>query len=422
MRRDLPPQEQESWRESGRRAATALSAYTGVVVASHDPRIAAHAALGVAEASALFRNTIIVDLAGTAAIDSIPGSADVLGVSDAFEFGVSLERLAQPHGLWREVSVIGSGTDAPLGEEVFRSRRWKAFAERLLDGGTLLLLVTDAAAAGVGDLVAQLDGVVLVDQTGIEGAPNARVLARVGGPAMSPRPAQQGHSAKYWMIAATAMIVTLAAIAAGYGFYTGRLVFPKPEPPPARAVTPAPAPAPVVPQGPLPANPADSATAAIYSVEILSANSEAGANFSLRRNASFVPAATVAPIPVGPEKTIWYKVIGGAFRERAAADSLLALLRKSKIVPDSSGAVIQTPLALLLDSIPAQAGMVERIQTMVDSLARQGFPAYALMQGDGGAILYAGAFSRPEESEPMAAAMKEVGITPLLAYRIGRTR
>lgn len=419
MTRDLPREEQEVWTLGGQEAAVVLRRHTAVVIAAPDGRQAAHVALGIAEASARLRHVLIADLCGTPTLESLADN-DPHGVSDAFDFGLSLERLARPNPTMENVTFMRVGTNPNLGALVFRSRRWRALSEKLLERDALLLLVADIKAQGLADLVAQLDGVILADADMIPDAPNANVLGRIS-PVHRPLLADTG-SHWGWTIAA-AVAFALAGIGAlGYGFYSGYLELPwRAEKVPVVAAAP-PTPKPIVPARATPANPADSARAARFAVEVLSANTQAGANFTLRRNMSFIPAATVASVPVGVDRAIWYKVVGGAFTERSGADSLLALLRKSKIVPDSAGAVIETPLALLLDTIPSQGGIVEKVQVTVDSLSKRGFPVYALMQEDGSARLYAGAFARAEEAETLASEMKSAGLASQLVYRTGRTR
>jgi hypothetical protein len=45
---------------------------------------------------------------------------------------------------------------------------------------------------------------------------------------------------------------------------------------------------------------------------------------------------------------------------------------------------------------------------------------YALLQPDGTARLYAGAFETPDKAALLAATLREAGIEPTLVYRMGR--
>ena len=99
---------------------------------------------------------------------------------------------------------------------------------------------------------------------------------------------------------------------------------------------------------------------------------------------------------------------------------LLATLRRRRIVTDSLVRVVRTPLAMLIDSIPAQAGMTSRIREKIQLIAGQNVIAYALIQRDGSARMYVGAFEQPQQSSLAASALRIAGFTPVLAYRTGR--
>ena len=82
------------------------------------------------------------------------------------------------------------------------------------------------------------------------------------------------------------------------------------------------------------------------------------------------------------------------------------------------GAVIDRPLAFLVregvapDSVPALAqGFRERRVAV-----------YALVQPDGSARLYAGAYATPAQAAGAAAALRAAGVAPTLAYRTGTPR
>jgi hypothetical protein len=170
-----------------------------------------------------------------------------------------------------------------------------------------------------------------------------------------------------------------------------------------------------------PANVDDSANAAAFAVELLVANTSEGANFVLRKDNASLPSATVAPIPIGLERTTWYKVIAGAYTRRSQADSLLRALRAAKILTDSAGSVLQVPLALLVDSVGTQGGIDDAVTTAVRKYRALGLPVYALMQNDGGARLFAGAFDRANDAAELLKTLREAGLQPVLAYRTGRT-
>jgi hypothetical protein len=167
-------------------------------------------------------------------------------------------------------------------------------------------------------------------------------------------------------------------------------------------------------------NPGDSAAAAAFAVEILAANTAEGANFELQRHGAMMPAATISVVPVGETEAIWYKVYAGAYRDSAEAERLLRSLRRRGVVSDSAGVVSRTPLALRVDSVPAQGGVAAKARAKVDSYSTKGLAIYALMQNDGSARLYSGAFASPSQSSFAATALRVAGLSPVLEYRTGR--
>jgi hypothetical protein len=135
-----------------------------------------------------------------------------------------------------------------------------------------------------------------------------------------------------------------------------------------------------------------------------------------------MPAATISVVPIGDTEAIWYKVFAGAFADSAQAERLLASLRRRHVVPDSSGAVVRAPLALRVDSVPAEGAILSKSREKVQGFAARGLAVYALMQSDGSARLYAGAFESPAQSSLAATALRVAGVTPVLEYRTGRAQ
>jgi hypothetical protein len=134
-----------------------------------------------------------------------------------------------------------------------------------------------------------------------------------------------------------------------------------------------------------------------------------------------MPAVTISVAPIGNTEAIWYKVHSGAFQDSADAEALLASLKRRRILPDSSlASVVRAPLAMLVDSVPAQAGMRSRIRDKLQALSAKDVAAYALVQDDKSALIYVGAFQTPQQSTLAATALRVAGLTPVLAYRTGR--
>jgi hypothetical protein len=59
------------------------------------------------------------------------------------------------------------------------------------------------------------------------------------------------------------------------------------------------------------------------------------------------------------------------------------------------------------------------LKKFIDSYSARGFSVYPLLQKDGRARLYAGAFARGEQAGALMKAFTAAGIKPLLAYRTG---
>jgi hypothetical protein len=74
----------------------------------------------------------------------------------------------------------------------------------------------------------------------------------------------------------------------------------------------------------------------------------------------------------------------------------------------------------MIDSIPAQAGMQSRVREKIRQLAAMSVSAYGLIQPNGSALIYAGAFERPQQSSLATTALRVAGLAPVLTYRTGR--
>jgi hypothetical protein len=123
-------------------------------------------------------------------------------------------------------------------------------------------------------------------------------------------------------------------------------------------------------------------------------------------------AVALTMVPEGTER--WFRLTIGAHASRADADALLARLRTDKII--SAGSILSVPLALRLEEkVPAAT-----VATRLTALRDRGIMAYALRQSDGSATLYTGAFESPAQATALADSLRGVGITPALAYRLGR--
>ena len=161
-------------------------------------------------------------------------------------------------------------------------------------------------------------------------------------------------------------------------------------------------------------DPADSGAAA-FAVQIMAANTQAGAILKLQEHGSSLPAATYAPIAI--QGTTWFKVVAGAFATRGGADSLLASLRADRLLDSTEGVVVHMPFSLRIDSVRAAA-------TVSDLLAQlrvgRNLPVYALLQRNGWVWVMVGAFETRSQADMYAETLRSVGLTPQLVYRQGR--
>jgi hypothetical protein len=436
-----------AWEDAGRQIASLLGSYSAVIVTSSDPVAAAHVALGIARAEAKHRPTIVGDLVGDLTpLRSLVADEDPHGITDSFEYGVSVNKITYAVEGNANLRVMPSGTDPTIGQDIFRNARWRTLAGGFAQTGTLLLLVARSDAPGLGELADQIDGVVLVRDADLKGAPSALVLGRVPGPTPTlkiPLHVISAHAADWrkhkWLYPAAAGVALLLIAGLGLAIMLGRssrssrssavrsttlsqraaapvvvTAIPAPVPPPAR---PPPETLYIAP----PANADDSGAASAFAVELLVANTAEGANLFVRKNGAALPAAAVSPVSYDPERTIWYKVTAGAYTRRYQADSLLLALRQSNVLTDSAGSVVRAPLALLVDSVPTQGGIADAVRAAVHKYVDRGLAVYALMQNDGGARIYGGAFGAADQSAGLIRAFRRAGLNPVLVYRTGST-
>jgi hypothetical protein len=419
------------WEAAGSRVAGALDGASAAVVLGHDPIATASVALGIARAQASHRRVALGDLIGDVApIRELITDDDPHGLTDSFIYGVSLNRIARQIDASGNLHILPSGSDLVVSDEILRNPRWRRLASGFQEVGALLLLVAPAAVPGVEDLVANLDGVVLVGDAGSP-APNARVFAEVASavrrspPRIAPRPAAvvpapvTGRRPR-WLIpaAAVAVIAVIAAVLAR-GYLTRAQ-------PPAQVIRRESAAAsdsligatPRVDSSPPPVatNPADSASASPFGVQITMVDTEDGAAIRVRAGGKDFPAGTYAAVNPRSDRGTWYKVMTGAYVDRAKATQLLAFLRQRGLVPQGWGAVVRAPLALQLASAPdsTQAAAI-----IADYQSRR-IPAYGLLQRDGSVRIYAGAFENADESALFKSLLKDRNIDATLAYRVGR--
>jgi hypothetical protein len=419
-----------AWEDAGRQVAPVLGSYSAIVVISSDPLAAAYVALGIARAEAGHRRSVVGDLVGDLPpLRSLVREQDPHGITDSFLYKIGYDVEGAPN-----LYVMPTGTDPLIDADIMRSQRWTKLATGFAEAGAFLILVASSESPGIADLVEQLDGAVVVKDAEIRNAPSALVLARVAGPTPTlkiPLHRITAGAARWprhkWLYPGLAALSVLVLGGLGLALILGRAdqttrpaaaaVAAKPVD---RPVPPPPRPAPETIYIAPPANAIDSLSASAFSVELLVANTAEGANLFVRKNGAALPAATVSPVPIGPERATWYRVMAGAYTRRDQADSLLRALRESRLLADDSvDHVKQTPLALLIDSVPSQGGIGDAIRAAVQKYAARGMPVYTLMQDDGGARIYAGAFTTASQSAELTKTLRAAGLKPVLVYRTG---
>lgn len=440
------------WEEEGRRIGATLDRQSCLLVAGTDPEDAAALALGIGAAQGRHRRVVVADLAGElAAIQRLVPADQADGIGDAFRYGVSLNRIARPVGTTGNLYVLPSGTEPVAEEEIYGHDRWRRLIAGFREVEALLVLVVPASVPSLPLLASHADGAVLAGEvalpTGVpvldvarppaterrgvavsqptpadlratsgEGADVAEAI-----PAEREEPARRSRRGIFIGAALLAAgVLAVVIVARGTRFERGAPLAAaanEPPPEPQRTVDSA---AVSVDAEQLPIeNPADSAAAALYAVELAKYSTSLGALLRVRDELpATLPGRTFAVVPIGADRTLWYRVLAGVTSSRRSADSLLVALRRARVIDDSaSGAVVSVPLAFRLrESVTPVAAT-----TLVRQYLARGVPAYALRQPDGSIDIYAGAFESPEQAGLLAPLLRAAGVEPALVYRTGRT-
>jgi len=429
------------WEAAGRELGEGLDGYGALVVIGADPVATGRVAIGIARAQAARRRVALGDLfAESPPIQELVTTDDPHGLVDSFLYGVSISRIAYQVPDAGQLFVMPSGTEPPDYEEILPHPRWHRLAAGFREVGALLVLAAPASAPHIEDLVAALDGAVLVGDAAPRQLPLAAVVGAVREPkAPSVEAPAPAPTARQWSTRQVTSILGagLTLLLVGVYLWLAYRPFDRsgksslgPKPDTTRGGGKA---LPIAAESiarnlgvdssaasaaavdlPRVINPEDSAIAASYAVELLAANTQAGAILKLQQDGKNLPAATFSPVLI--QNARWFKVISGAFTRRAEADSLLLALRRRRLLDAASGTVVRLPFAFLIDSgVPSGA-----VAGMVATYGDRGQPVYALRQSNGSAWLFAGAFESLAQSTLYAESLRASGITPVLVYRKGR--
>jgi hypothetical protein len=436
------PRRGVDWEAAGAALGETLDAYHALVVIGVDPVATGRVAVAIGRVQAMKRRVAVGDLfAESPPIQELVQTEDPHGLVDSFLYGVSLSRIAYAVPDSGQLFVMPSGTEPPIYEEILPNPRWHRLTAGFREVGALLILAAPASAAHIEDLVSATDGAILIGDGVPSNLPVVHVISAVRETPPkgieTPEAVAVVAPKRLWGIrrsgayAGLALTFLLALIAgwlatrplAGDAHRVGRTPdTTKAAPDVGPALRPDTA---VVPSGDAAVmaltdtvvqNPGDSAQAAAYAIELMAANTQAGAILKLQQDGNHLPAATFAPV-LDAQGAQWFKVIGGATVDAASADSLLAALRKQKIVEPTAGSVVRLPYAFRIDSgLPAAA-----VPEMIGINRDRGIPAYALKQEDGTSWLLVGAFATVEQSQLYLETLRASGTQPVLVYRKGRS-
>ena len=408
-----------------------------VAVIGRDAMATGSAALELARAEARQRLVTIVDLIGDAPpLRRIVLTDDDHGVADCFAYGVSFTAVARQTAVGA-VSLIPSGSEPLAYQETLASRRWERLIAQTRASGGLIVFAALAETPGLDALISRIDFAIpegLVLPTGPVATPPA---ARVG--SLPPRPRAPRVLAAPAPKVARRRVIGFAAAAAvivvaGTSWAVRRSGAPSSSAPTAtngqrRDTLTSTAQLGVAERSPGNAgsgtrsdvaDPEDSAIAAAFAIRVGTYPTYTLALRALRQEIKR-GAATITPLPpsnatassTGATSAQAYALYVGAAAAAATLDSTIKAW--SQAGGFGGGTVTHAPYALRLTGriTPDSA----RRATVV--FRSRGVPAYALDAADGRAAVYAGAFVTIEQATPLATSLKNAGLDPVLAYRVG---
>ncbi len=439
----LAPVPPDAWAAEGARSAAALEEVAAALVIGSDVEVAAIVARALAVAQPRDRRVAIGDLVGGlrglkrvagAPVDDERLEDGALGLLQCFRDGHSISDIAQPLTADGRVHLLPAGGPGVQDRLVMESSRWPRLIAGFREVDALLLLVADARTPGLDALMRAVDGVIAVDLPPVV-LRNWPLLATVDRPEpelplVAPIPDRPAVRERRWRRSALVAAAGIALVGGSWAVRTGRLALPggtvgdpgvaaaarglTADSRPGADTVPIGAPD-TITLGAI-VNPDDSLLASAFTVELVAANTLAGANSRLAMRGVNLPAPTLAPVLLGADGRPWYRALTGAWRTRPEAEAFLATLRDRGLVRDDVGRVLRAPYALLL----AEGVPPDRIAAALAQWESRGIPAYALLQDDGRARLFAGAFETSGQSAFVALSLRDIGVEPMLAFRTGR--
>jgi len=162
---------------------------------------------------------------------------------------------------------------------------------------------------------------------------------------------------------------------------------------------------------------ASDSTASPYSVVLADVSSVTGANGELDQASSRgFPVVSFSPY-ARADGGMSYVVISGAFPDSAGADSLLRAVRAKRYRNAAAAHIVRLPYAVLI-----QKGVsADQASMFVRAYLSKGLPVYPLLQPDGSASLWAGAFRAAEQAQPLVTSFRANGDQPTVTVRTGRS-
>ena len=158
-------------------------------------------------------------------------------------------------------------------------------------------------------------------------------------------------------------------------------------------------------------------TGSPYSVVLADVSTLTGANGELdQASARNFPVVTFAPYPRA-DGQLSYVVIAGAFPDSVGADSLLRAVREKRYRNANAAHIVKLPYAVLVQKGVSQ----DQASMFVRAYLSKGLPVYPLLQPDGSATLFAGAFRTIEQAQPLVTSFKANGDQPTVTIRTGRS-
>lgn len=425
----VPP---EAWAAEATRIADALEDAAAAVVIGRDAEVTLIAALAIARAQRDGRSVAIGDLVGD--LPGLRADEGAPGLLECFRDGVPVSGIGRPLSDHPPIFALPSG-NGPIAERwVFESARWTKLVNGFREVDALLLVVALAGTPGLETLVRAMDGVVAVDLPPVM-ARAWPLLATVDRPEAelppitptrplefvpeAERERRRARRRRRMAIGSLATVAALGAVGVAIAFGTRDRAAADASAAAPDAAADAAAPEPIatdtITLGPI-VNPGDSANASAFAVELVAANTLAGANSRLVIRGESLPAPTVSPVLLGSVGRPWFRALTGAWPERDEAEAYLGALRRRGLVQEDVGRVIGAPLALVLAEGVRRSDAPQEVARW----AARGVPAYALMQLDGSARVYAGAFETSGQAALLAKSLRDLGVAPVLAFRTGR--